>query len=1287
MTNLNPFRYYQAEADDAIFEELLTNDKCIVKMFCGTGKSLLMRKCRAITNSNLLVYVFPILALIQQFYTEYLSHIPKDNLLIISSDKADINVKDNKYYVPTTDLYIISQFLSKQTNKIICITYQSFEILVHLLNGTGNKINHCLFDEAHHVVGETYCRHIFETNIFEKQIFFTATPVNNKDVTMYDRNNLDKNKCGKLVYDYSYLRGMNENFLNPFEIRIEFYTENTNKSLYETIARAILETGNNRVLTFHADVNTERDLAVKNFVNNDEFVRVFKNILKKEFPDKLNFYKKVKMIGLYSEIPSNERKKILEKFDTTPNDKVFVICSCKTIGEGIDTKNANMCVFADPKSSFVEIIQNIGRIVRKQLAKSTILIPCWVDREKYLNCNGDRELCDEVIRQDLSKEGNFNGILNVLSALKQEDEDLYDICLYYPDVFSPQEIQSNLERQGYVTAEMIGDGTIGETLDYLLEDVSLDNNEDGDDEDEYECDEDYIMNIADKHNVCVEVHTNSLENPVETYNPDAQDIIRVYKSYDEENDMDIYQPIVEKTGEKRNRKEFARLDKEKRNTIKVHTNPDVKVLWNITNDLDMTKEICSCVIDCEVIEYDPMERAMQIVERAKERERNGLNLLPRSIRNVKNRTTPELEQEHKDALKLGRWKQALKGNGKSRCHPDVKQYLDINLPGWNYELEEKALENAKNIVIRAKERERNGQNLLPRFIRNIKNRNTPELEQEHKDAQKLSDLKKALKGNGKSRCHPDVKQYLDINLPVWNDELDAIALKDSKNIVIRAKERERNGQNLLPRKIQNKLNRHTPELEQEYKDALKLGKWKQALKGKGSCNCYDEVKNYLDINLPGWNDELDLDAKALEDAKNIVIRAKERERNGQNVLPRSIRNVKNRNTPELEQEHKDALKLSNWKTALKGQTRANCSDDVKNYLDINLPGWNDELDLDTIALEFAKNIVMRANERVKKGKNLFPRYIKNKKNRNTPELEQENKDATKLGHWKRALKGQSRAKCFKEVKNYLDINLPGWNGIDDNTSVTTSSLEEDDDEIIKSEKKPKKSMKLQKSKSKNSDLVEETPEQRSTRVYGEMSLLLKQYKTMTSSNLQQLFTQQPQLWHDFHNKSEENEQSYPEESIPRKRVIQELDKVRTKRPINVVDMGCGRAQISAHFNNDARFNFINYDHVACNNTVTVCDIANTPLEEDSVQRCVLSMALWGTNCKAYITEAYRILDSDGKLILVEPTKRWSEKDEQGNIIDDKESSELKKVLVSNGFKIDKEQIDKFSLFICSKLQL
>ena len=41
---IKTFRYYQSAANNAIHEELLVNNKCLVKMFCGTGKS------RIITN-------------------------------------------------------------------------------------------------------------------------------------------------------------------------------------------------------------------------------------------------------------------------------------------------------------------------------------------------------------------------------------------------------------------------------------------------------------------------------------------------------------------------------------------------------------------------------------------------------------------------------------------------------------------------------------------------------------------------------------------------------------------------------------------------------------------------------------------------------------------------------------------------------------------------------------------------------------------------------------------------------------------------------------------------------------------------------------------------------------------------------------------------------------------------------------------------------------------------------------------------------------------------------------
>ena len=460
MSLSKPYRYYQEEADNAIYEELLINNKCIVKMFCGTGKSLIMRNCKIIKNKKLIVFVFPSLSLITQFYEEYLNDYPKENMLIISS------LNDHE---STTESNQITNFLSKQTNKIICVTYQSFETLLDNLKDT--KINVCLFDEAHHAVGETYQKLIFENNICEKQIFFTATPKNANGIIMYDRENINAGMCGKLVYDYSYLRGINEEYLNPFEIRIDMYTENTNKSVFECIARTILTTDNNRVLTFHSDVNTDRDTSVKNFVNEPEFKECFDKVLKNEFPEKINKYKKnkIKMVGFYSEITPKQRAKMLKQFDETPDDEIIIISSCETMGEGIDTKRANMCVFVDPKSSFVKIIQNIGRVTRPQSKNSTILIPCWVDKNKYLECNGDKEKCDEIIRQDMNQGGNFNGILNVLSALKQEDEDLYDICLHYPDTFCLKEIQSNLKKHGYKILEPQGDGSLFDNFEYILD--------------------------------------------------------------------------------------------------------------------------------------------------------------------------------------------------------------------------------------------------------------------------------------------------------------------------------------------------------------------------------------------------------------------------------------------------------------------------------------------------------------------------------------------------------------------------------------------------------------------------------------------------------------------------------------------------------------------------------------------------------------------------------------------------------------------------------------------------
>jgi ribosomal RNA-processing protein 8 len=340
-----------------------------------------------------------------------------------------------------------------------------------------------------------------------------------------------------------------------------------------------------------------------------------------------------------------------------------------------------------------------------------------------------------------------------------------------------------------------------------------------------------------------------------------------------------------------------------------------------------------------------------------------------------------------------------------------------------------------------------------------------------------------------------------------------------------------------------------------------------------------------------------------------------------------------------------------------------------------LEGWRTEIDFDEKAMEDAKCIVERANQRKSDKKNFLPRYIRDKKNRTTPELEQEYKDATKLSNWKQALKGKGRAKCPDEVKQYLDKNLEGWRTTDDDGSDIQSVISS-----VEEEPTPKKSMKL-----KKASIKKETPDQKRQRVHSELSQLHKVYKTLKSENLRIRFAESPELWHKYHEISEDNEKSFPELEIPRNRIIQELNKIQTRRTKLVVDMGCGKGQISQHFASDPRFQFINYDHVSSNETITTCDISNLPLEETSVEICILSLAMWGSNCHQYITQSHRVLESGGKLYITEPTKRWSEQDANGNIIPGKEAIKLRTLLEETGFKIIEQSIEKFCLFICIKV--
>lgn len=1151
MSFSRPWRPYQREANEQI--SFTIENKLLVKMFCGTGKSLLMRYGKAFQDHSLCVYVFPSLSLIEQFNADYLTE-PNLPVLVISSEDDHTTKEED-----------IHAFLQRSENKIICVTYQSF----HLLKDV--SIPMCVVDEAHHVSSETYFPLFLENPNIQKVCFFTATP--------------KKVDYGSIAYEYPYLRGVAEGYLNPFEIRVDLVGEDTNRILYESIARAYFTTGNNRILTFHADVNTDSPTSVRNFVNPTEIQKAFEHI-SKEFGKPVPT---VHVRGFYTEMKAKERRQLLNVFDASQD--VFLLCSCETMGEGVDTKNANMCVFVDPKSSFVKIIQNIGRIVRKQFGvdkpHSTILIPIYIQKEKYEACTTAEE-CDARIREDMSKGGDFTPILNVLSALRQEDEDLYEICLHYPNEYSPQEIEENLKRQGY---------TIGEEVD--------------------------IDEVWEQEGAQLDVHSHSLEEPIVSHG-ETDHVINVLE------DGDTYYEII---GEAKKIEPPG-----KRVKLTVHTNADVQVLWKLKGEM----ELGSCLMDCEVIDnwnerLEELRTFLEKESRNPNRNKEHEKQLAQWVNDQKVRYKKGIMQSHKKEI----WKKFIK---KFECYfkspfdkwyeslTCLKKYIDKHqklpdikhkkLQKWLFDQDKKyKYDKMKDEIY----------NEWTKFLIEYKPyfKSTDEIWTE-----KMNEYKDFVKKNGKkpSSNATDINErtlscWSLRNLKLFND-VDYQRLYENRYLMwkefielysILSKE-DSWYKNLDSCCNFIDIHKRRPCDSSKDKTEQQIGNWlvntitnlnmkRKAMKCTEKCNKFQEFlqkyKSYLKTNKDLWYEKFDRLKQFIEMYKRRP-HEKSKDVNEDELgswLQTQMNSFKTQNHIMKESEICNV-----WKLFIEENESF-----LKTQREKDTDNWNENL----------KQCIQ---------------YIEC--NHKRPER------STPLGTW---------------LKNQLSSY---------NTTNPDRQLTKQKHELLKQfiEKYlSKKSMKLL------TKTIEPTEYEKKQRVKTELSTLHQLYKTMRSDTLAQHFIDHPTAWTDYHAISESNEASFPEESIPRNQVIRELDKLRTKRPKRIVDMGCGKALIAKHFQGDPRFTFINIDHVAVDETVQVGDISKLPLEEDTVEICILSLALWGSNCKEYLREAHRVLETNGILYLIEPTKRWTEKEP---------TDRLREAL--KDFHVKWESIEKFSFFICIK---
>ncbi|MEM3858016.1 MAG: DEAD/DEAH box helicase family protein [Candidatus Micrarchaeaceae archaeon] len=363
----SPFKFQQ-QILDYMYQYFDNNNKGKLICACGSGKTLISFWFFAHYKFNKVCIFIYGQSLLSQFYNEWETELIANNLdyelLPVCSDFPN-RLKN------TTDKSKIKSFM--QNNRLIVFsTYDSSHLLVD------EKFDLIIYDEAHHTTGnenKSYCDSM-EVEA-TKKLFMTATEVNFKN-SIYSMDN--KLQYGKLIYRYTIKQAIIDDNLCDYRI-ICIYVNKVEDRDYLTayLIKECFEMLNINHMIVYCE-NIKHSYKLKNITDIDATKFVINS----------NTYVR-------------ERNEHMDKFRESEK---AILYNCHILGEGIDLPICDSVCFARNMSSEVEIIQSIGRCLRKYKDKKIgyIIIPYIVDKDVF------------------EEDNSFEKLRHMLKAIYNEDD-------------------------------------------------------------------------------------------------------------------------------------------------------------------------------------------------------------------------------------------------------------------------------------------------------------------------------------------------------------------------------------------------------------------------------------------------------------------------------------------------------------------------------------------------------------------------------------------------------------------------------------------------------------------------------------------------------------------------------------------------------------------------------------------------------------------------------------------------------------------------------------------------
>ena len=422
-------REHQKTAVENAYKHFIKENNSRGKLIfpCGAGKSLtgywMMEK---LTSKSTIVAV-PSLSLIKQTLDVYLKEVVARNRsvkwLCICSDEGigkndDVLYKTNEVGVPcTTDEDYIKSWLKRNQKEeiIIFTTYQSGRIIADISKSLGFTFDLGIYDEAHKTVGKNeglFSYLLFEKNIsIKNRIFMTATErfyrgVKDDVLTMDDQEDYGE------VFSYmSFKEAIERELLTDYKVITievkkeevaEFIREN---NLVKLNAKWGKESEARSLASMIALRKAMKALPIKNAVSfHSSIDRAVRSKEVQNYISKTYNYKPIEAFTVSGKLPTSKREVVVNEF---ANSNQALITNSRCLTEGVDVPNIDCIVFADPRKSKVDIVQALGRALRKKKGKEWgyVILPIIYDHST----------------QEIDND-NFQEILNIVRGLAANDE-------------------------------------------------------------------------------------------------------------------------------------------------------------------------------------------------------------------------------------------------------------------------------------------------------------------------------------------------------------------------------------------------------------------------------------------------------------------------------------------------------------------------------------------------------------------------------------------------------------------------------------------------------------------------------------------------------------------------------------------------------------------------------------------------------------------------------------------------------------------------------------------------